>query len=322
MSETFASNEIINTAIHWLLFAVLTIVLPFLTVGTIRKTRARMQRRVGAPFFQLYYDVKKLFKKSEVVSSSASWIFRSGAGIELVITLICAAMLPWISGKPTNFSSDLFLVTYLMASDRLFTILPALDSGSPFGAFGGSRAATLAMLAEPASLLGLVSLAIVSQSSDLNVIFALTNESAINAAALWLLGGTVIVLASLVELSRIPIDDPTTHLELTMIHEATILENSGRNLALREYSKGVKMAMLFGLAAQCYLRVWSEFWVLPEVVQVLLSVAGIIVISFCVGVFESLSVRLQWRKVPEFISYCMTISLLASLVAVARETFH
>jgi formate hydrogenlyase subunit 4 len=281
-----------------------------------------MQGRVGAPFLQSFLDLRKLLQKSEVVSSTASWIFRSGAAIELCNMILLATMVPWISNKPAGVSSDLFLIVYLFALSRLFAILAALDSGSPFGAFGSSRDATLAVLVEPASLLGLASLGLVAKSTEMNVIFSLSRLSLAHDPGLWFLVGTAIVMASLVELSRMPVDDPATHLELTMIHEAMILESSGRNLALREFTSALKMTVLFGLSVQCYLRTWDDFWQLPVAAQVWLSIAGILALAFVVGVFESVSVKLQWRKVPEFISYCMTISLLAAMVAVARGLVH
>lgn len=308
--------------VRWTLFAVITFSLPVFTVGVLRKTRARMQGRIGAPLLQMFFDLRKLLQKNETLSITASWIFRSGAGIELANMILLATMLPWICNKPAGVSSDLFLVVYLFALSRLFAILAALDSGSPFGAFGSSRDATLAMLVEPASLLGLASLAVVSKSTELDVIFSMSNAALMHDPGLWFLAGTAVVMASLVELSRMPVDDPATHLELTMIHEAMILESSGRNLALREYSRALKMTILFGLSTQCYLRTWETFWHLPIMVQVWLSICGILAIALFVGVFESVSVKLQWRKVPEFISYCMTISLLAAMVAVARGAIH
>jgi formate hydrogenlyase subunit 4 len=308
--------------LRWFLFAIITAILPILTIGVVRKTRARMQGRIGAPLLQAYYDIKKLLRKSETVSSTSSWIFRSGAGIELTNIILIASMVPWICNKPFGISSDLFLVIYLFALGRLFALLAALDSGSPFGAFGSSRDATLAMLVEPASLLSLASLAIISKSTELNTIFSLPNSALHPDPGIWILAGTAIVMASLVELSRMPVDDPATHLELTMIHEAMILESSGRNLALREYTRALKMTVLFGLATQCYLRSWETFWTLPVLAQVSASIFGILLLAFFVGIFESVSVKLQWRKVPEFISYCMTISLLAAMAAVARGIVH
>ncbi len=322
MWQSMSTETFLFETARWILFAVITFVMPILTIGVVRKTRARMQGRMGAPLLQALFDLRKLMQKSEAVSSTATWIFRSGAGIELANMLLLSTLVPWIANKPDGVSSDLFLIVYLFALSRLFAILAALDSGSPFGAFGSSRDATLAMLVEPASLLALASLAVVARSTEMNVIFSLTNVLLEHDPGLWFLAGTAIVMASLVELSRMPVDDPATHLELTMIHEAMLLESSGRNLALREFTRALKMTVLFGLSAQCYLRAWDDFWHFPVVAQVWLSIGGILGLALVVGVFESVSVKLQWRKAPEFISYCMTLSLLAAMVAVARGVVH
>jgi len=312
------SNLTIVDLFQWYLFITSSIFLPILCLGTLRKTKARMQNRIGAPLWQPFYDLRKLFGKQETVSDTTSWLFRSNAAIGLATMLLLATLIPWLCWKPICLESDLFLVIYLFALNRFFAILAALDSASPFGAFGSSRDATVSMLVEPASLLSLVALSLMSRNCDLNVIFSFSNSSLQAAPGLWVLVGSTILLSSLVELSRMPVDDPTTHLELTMIHEAMILEASGRNLFLTEYARALRMTILFGLSAQCFLRAVPAFWTAPPAMQVLSNILAILAIAFLVGLFESVAVKLQWRKVPEFISYCMTFSLLAGLVAVAR----
>lgn len=301
---------------QWLASLVTLAVLPFLLIGTIRKTKARMQNRIGPPLLQPFFDIVKLFRKSETVSDTTSWLFRMSGVVNVANVLVLALLVPWLCYKPMVFCGDLFLIVYLFALGRLFTMLSALDTGSAFGAFGSSRDATLAMLVEPASLLSLVSLGSLYHTSDLNVIFSSANN--IDVPGLWLLVGTTIILASLVELSRMPIDDPTTHLELTMIHEAMILEFSGRNLALMELARAMRMTVLFGLASHCFVRAIPGFENLTLPLQGATNIAVIISIAFSVALFESVAVKLQWRKVPEFIAYCMTLSLLAGMLVVAK----
>jgi formate hydrogenlyase subunit 4 len=307
----------ITELIHWLFFLLSVLLAPIVILGTIRKTKARLQARRGAPILQAAFDLIRLAQKGETVSSTASWIFRAASTIGLCNVLLISWLVPWLSFAPWAPPADLFLVVYLFAMSRIFTLLAALDTGSAFGAFGASREATLSLLVEPAALLGLVALGATSRTSDLREIFSFTNTHLQMNPAIWLLVGTAIILSSLVELSRMPIDDPTTHLELTMVHEAMILEASGRNLAIIEFTHALRMSVLFGLSVQCFMRAAPAVWKLPEIIQAMITIIGLLTIAMAVGVFESLAVKLQWRRIPEFIAYAITMSLLAALIAVA-----
>ncbi|HEY9871363.1 MAG TPA: NADH-quinone oxidoreductase subunit H, partial [Candidatus Obscuribacterales bacterium] len=243
-----------NEALSWLSFLVSVLILPGIVLGIIRKCKARLQNRLGPPLLQPFYNLFKLLGKTETVSDTASWLFRPSAAINLAVMAVVTLLVPWLSYKPAVPGDDLFLVIYLLALSRFFAILSSLDTGSPFGAFGSSREATLSLLVEPAVVLSLVALAVPAGSTDLSRIFGSGAQSSAFALPLWLLAGVGLFLASLVELSRMPIDDPTTHLELTMVHEAMIIENSAKNLALVEYTYALRMAVLYGLSAQCLLN--------------------------------------------------------------------
>jgi len=307
-------------AIRWLLFLSSVLFLPPLTVGVIRKTKARLQNRVGAPVFQPILNLLKLLQKGETISYTASWLFRAVCPVNMGIVILIAFLTPWVSYKPSVAGEDIFLVIYLLALVRFLTILASLDSASPFGAFASSREATIALLVEPAVILSLVSLAIPVRTSNLGQIFSFGSGSGGSDPALWLLAGTGLFLASLVELSRMPVDDPTTHLELTMVHEAMIIENSGKNLALVEYAHALRMALLYGLSGQCYLHAFCLFVPVTEWVRAGLSLALVLGLGVVTALIEGTAVKLQWRKVPEFIAYGLTMSLLATLVAIARGT--
>jgi formate hydrogenlyase subunit 4 len=302
--------------IHCLLYVLSVFLLPILTIGIIRKVKARLQNRIGPPLFQPLYDLVKLCRKGETISETMTWVFRSTAAINIVVLLLLSAFIPWLTFKPLVPGADLFMIIYFFALTRMFTVLSAMDAASAFGAFAASREVTLALLVEPAGILSLAALGALSHSSDLAVIFALSNAALMGNIGIWLLVGTAVMLSSLVELSRMPIDDPTTHLELTMVHEAMILEASGRNLALIEFAHFLRMSVLFGLASQCFLRAIPQFWQASSLVQGVASVAGVLLCAVGVGVFESVAVKLQWKKVPEFIAYSLTMALLASLIAV------
>jgi formate hydrogenlyase subunit 4 len=213
--------------------------------------------------------------------------------------------------------SDIFLIIYLFALARLFTVLAALDAGSVFGGFGASREVTLALLVEPGIMLAFASLGCAAHTSDLNAIFSFGPDNPIgDLSPLWFIAGIALFLASLVELSRMPVDDPTTHLELTMVHEAMILENSGRNLALTEYTHLLKMTVLFGLTGQCFLHGINAFCHFNRISLAVLSVASLVFLAFAVGSIESASVKLRWTKVPEFIAYSVLMSLLCIFIAI------
>lgn len=292
-----------------------TMMLPALILGLIRKVKARLQNRIGALLWQPLFDLIKLLRKHETLSDTASWIFRFSAAISVACSIYLSVILPWISPKPLFGPCDLFLVFYLFAAMRLFMMLAAMDTASAFGAFAASREATLSFLTEPAAILSFASLAVAAHSSDLNAIFSMPGLH----PAIWLMSATAFFLASLVELSRMPIDDPTTHLELTMVHEAMILEASGKNLALFEFSHALKLTILFGLSAQCYLHAFPGLLNLNRWQLSIASIVGLCAIAVLVGVFESVAVKLNWRKAPEFIAYALTFSLIASIVAVGAN---
>lgn len=302
--------------LNWLLFIASIVFLPLLTLGFIRKTKARMQSRIGPPLLQPMYDLLKLMRKGETISTTMSGVFRLSSVMVMADTSLLAWFIPWLCFKPWAPQADLFLIVYMFAFARVFTLLGALDSGSAFGAFSASREATLSLLVEPAILLALVALGIYTGSSDLRVIFSLTTVQNFVGSGIWIAAGMAILFSSLVELSRMPVDDPTTHLELNMVYEAMILEASGRNLSLIEFAHALKMSIFFGLTAQCFLRAVPQFSTLSCSVQAFLNIGGLFSVAIFVGLLESLIVKLQWRKVPEFIAYILSWSLMASFIAV------
>ncbi len=288
-----------------------------LVLGTIRKIKARLQNRIGAAVWQPFFDLIRLYHKSETLSVHASWFFRAASALNLSIIIVVAFLVPWIAYRPPLPGSDLFLVIYLLALSRMITMLAALDTASSFGAFGASREATMALLAEPASILALAALAVVSGSSDLTTVFSFQNARLAGQPCLWLVAGVALMLTSLVELSRMPVDDPTTHLELTMVHEAMILECSGRNLALTDLAHCLRMLVLFGLTAQCYVHALPAAWLVSEAFRNVLSLIMLAVVTISTAVFEGVAVKLNWRKVPEFIAYALTMSFLCVFLASA-----
>jgi formate hydrogenlyase subunit 4 len=296
-------------AIHVLNLAVV----PLLLVGVVRKLKARMQNRLGAPVLQPFYDVAKLLRKGETVSETASWVFLWAPRVGLAVAGVAALLIPW-SGAPAPFAgshaSDFLLLIYLLALGKFMALLAAMDTGSAFGGLGASREATISVLAEPTVVMGLGALALRAGSTDLAVISG-SPASPIVAG----LVGAALIVAALAELSRMPVDDPTTHLELTMVHEAMILENSGRNLALTELAVALRTCIFLGLAAQTLLHAWPAYPAIAPLLRYGIGLLALFAAGAGLAVAEGVLVKLYWRRVPHFVAYGLALSFLAALVA-------
>lgn len=289
---------------------------PLLLVGVIRKIKALMQNRVGSPVLQAFYDIGKLLRKSETISGTASWVFTLAPRLNLAVVAVAALLVPWSGaafpaswGSVTNF----LLVIYLLGLGKFISMLAAMDTGSAFGGLGASRDALISVLVEPALMIGLGALALGAKSMDLSVIYS---TPASHFVAI-LVGASLIVIA-LSELSRMPVDDPTTHLELNMVHEAMILENSGRNLALVKLAVALRTCIFFGLAAQTFLHALPQYSELSQLLRYGVGISSLFVVGVLVAVAEGVLVKLNWRRVPNFVAFAIALSSLAALIAVAR----
>ncbi|MEI7947582.1 MAG: NADH-quinone oxidoreductase subunit H [bacterium] len=280
------------------------LILPPLLLGVITKTKAWFGGRVGAPLLQPYYDLAKLMRRGLVVSTTTTWIFRAGPIITLATVLLAGLLIP-ISGfnAPIAFTGDLILFAYLFGLARFFTTSAALDTGSAFEGMGSAREVTFACLSEPALFFALMVLAKVSGSLTLTAMLH-SPESSFSpdvAAPLVLISiGLFIVL--LAETCRLPVDDPTTHLELTMIHEAMVLDHSGPLFGIILYAASIKLlvlgtVLLHVIAPFEFGNPWLDW---PLYIVEILGLAAII------GILESVMARLQMRHVP----YLLTGALL------------
>jgi formate hydrogenlyase subunit 4 len=311
-------NACLDNLFNWAVFLIFAIFAPPIMIGILRKTKARLQNRMGASIFQPLHDLRKFLRKGETISTITSWVFRNTSVVSLIAIVAAGCLVPWVSFKPPTTGADIFLVIYLFALARFFTVLAALDAGSVFGGFGASREVTLALLVEPAIMLCLASLGCVAHTSDLNQIFGFSDQLIQNRNSLWTLAGTGLFIASLVELSRMPVDDPTTHLELTMVHEAMFLEYSGRNFAIAEYTHYLKLCIMFGISGQCFLHAVPFFWSAGPTIQTVGSLVALLLAVLTVAFIESTAVKLRWTKLPEFISYSVVMSLLCVFIAIIR----
>jgi formate hydrogenlyase subunit 4 len=275
------------------------LVTPPLLLGVIHRVKAVVAGRRGPPLLQPYHDILKLLRKGAVYSSTTTWIFRAGPIVSLA-ALICAGLiLPLAStASPLGFTGDVILFAYLLALGRFFTMAAALDTGSSFEAMGASREAAFSALAEPALFLTLAILCVPARSLSFQGAFeALPWESwgaghpalAVAAVALF-----VVLLA---ENSRIPVDDPNTHLELTMIHEVMVLDHGGPDFALVLYGSAVKLFVMGALLVHVLLPVPSAGgWA-----GAALLLGGEIAVAVLVGLTESVTARLRLLRVPQFL---------------------
>jgi len=274
--------------------AVLLLVPPFL-LGVINKTKAAFAGRVGPPYLQLYYDLVKLWRKGSVFSTSTSWVFKAGPAVGFATAVLAGLLLPVAGHAPLSFEGDAILFAYLFALGRFFTVAAALDTGSAFEGMGSAREATFSCLAEPALFFGLLVLGRLARSLSLEVMLAGGHWPPRSAASLVLVMAALFIVL-LVENSRIPFDDPNTHLELTMIHEVMVLDHGGPALGTILYGASLKLfifaALVVGIALPDLGNPWMSLGAL---------LTGVLAVAVAIGVVESLMARLRLVHVPSLL---------------------
>lgn len=287
----------------------LALILSPLMRSVINRTKALFAGRQGPPLLLPYYQLARLFGKGAVYSRTTTWIFRTGplAGLATVLAALCLIPSGW-GDAPVHFQGDLVLFAYLFGVGRFFTILAALDTGSSFEGMGASREAFFSALAEPAMLLGLGGLAAVTGTTSLSGMYAglatATLDGRLVPALVFILAALLIIY--LAENSRIPVDDPTTHLELTMIHEVMVLDHGGPDLGFIEYAGALKLWVL-GLLITGIL---IPFRTGSALLDGGLSLAGLFAVAVTVGIIESTMARLKLKRVPLLLSVAFALSAL------------
>ena len=235
---------------------VVLLLAPLLT-GFIRKVKARLLRRRGPPLLQPYLDLVKLARKEVIVADSASWLFRAAPYIVFATTWVAAALVPtFATGLLFSWSADLIAITALLGSARFFLALAGMDVGTSFGGLGSSREMMFATLAEPALIMIVFSLALIAGSTQLSTVAGFMQSPAVGLRISLALALIALVIVAIAENARIPVDNPATHLELTMVHEAMVLEYSGRHLAMIELSSQLKLLLYTSLIA-CVFVPWG-----------------------------------------------------------------
>ena len=287
---------------------------PLLT-GTLRRMKARLQGRRGAGPFQPYFDLRKLFAKEAVVSENASWIFRFTPYLLVAIMLLSAMLVPLLSTRtPLGFIGNIILLMYLFLLGTFFLALAGLDAGSAFGGMGSSREMIIAALAEPTVMISIFAIALRAGSTSLDEIARRgVSESMLLLNPGHLLAFIAFFIVALAETGRLPVDNPATHLELTMIHEAMILEYSGRHLALVEWAAGMKLFLFFALLANLFLPWGIAGELTPMAVALAFGALAVKVggLALAVALMETAVAKLRLFRVPELLSGSFTLALLA-----------
>ncbi|MCP9439837.1 MAG: NADH-quinone oxidoreductase subunit H [Nitrospira sp.] len=289
-------------------------VAPFI-VGLIRKVKARLQCRRGASVFQPYADLVKLFRKQPVVSTTTSWIFTATPYILFASTLLAGLLVPvFVSTIPLSFAGNIIALVYLLGLGTFFLMLAGLDAGSAFGGMGSSREAIVASLTEPAMILSIFAIALTAGSTNLSTIVHKTAllEGIVSDPSPHLMAFAALVIVALAETGRVPVDNPATHLELTMIHEAMILEYSGRYLALVEWAAGLKLLVFLTLIANVSAPWGIATSLEPAALGIglaayLAKVSGLAVL---IGILESMFAKLRLFRVPELLGVAFILALL------------
>jgi len=284
-----------------------------LVKGFINKMEARIQCRRGASLFQPYYNLVKLLQKDAVVSETASWIFRVTPYVTFVSILIIALLVPVLSSTvPVNFTGDIILIIYLFALGRFFLALSSLDTGSAFGGMGGSREMAISSMAEPAMMLSIFTVSLTVGSTNLsNITGTLLNYKSLNPSLFLAFSALVIVIIA--ETGRIPIDNPFTHLELTMIHEGMILEFSGRYLALIEWASSMKLLLLLTILVNTFLPwgIATGFSFPGLIISFALYLVKIGFFAFAIAILESSFAKVRLFRIPNLLGTSFILSVLA-----------
>jgi formate hydrogenlyase subunit 4 len=297
--------------------ALVLLLAPLLT-GFVRKVKARLLRRQGPSVIQPYRDFLRLLQKEVVLAENASWLFRVAPYLIFAATWVAAALVPtFAAGLMFSWTADLIAIIALLASARFFLALAGMDVGTSFGGIGSSREVMIASLAEPAMLLIVFTLALVAGSTQLSTIAAVLASPEVGLRVSLGLVLIALIMVAIAENARIPIDNPATHLELTMVHEAMVLEYSGRHLAMIEFAASLKLLLYVSLIG-CLFAPWglaiAGAGPSAYAAGALAYLAKLAVGGFLLALFETGIAKMRVFRVPEFLGAALMLGLLATLL--------
>ena len=297
--------------------ALVLLLAPLLT-GFVRKVKARLLRRQGPSIVQPYRDLLRLLRKEVVLAENASWLFRVAPYLIFAATWVAAALIPtFATGLLFSWTADLIAIVALLGSARFFLALAGMDVGTSFGGIGASREMMIAALAEPAMLLIVFTLALVAGSTQLSTVAEFMSWSQVGLRVSLGMALVALIMVAIAENARIPVDNPATHLELTMVHEAMVLEYSGRHLAMIELAASLKLLLYISLIA-CVFVPWglaapgapARAYALAAAAYAGKLVAG----GFLLAVFETAVAKMRVFRVPDFLGAALMLGLLGTLL--------
>ena len=296
----------------------LVLLLAPLLTGFVRKVKARLLRRQGPPLIQPYRDLVRLMRKEVVLADNASWLFRVIPYIIFAGTWVAASLVPTFgSGLLFSWSADLIAIIALLGAARFFLALAGMDVGTSFGGLGSSREAMFATLAEPAMIMIVFSLALVAGSTQLSTVAAFMTSPAVGLRVSLGLALIALIIVAIAENGRIPVDNPATHLELTMVHEAMVLEYSGRHLALLELASSLKLLLYVSLIA-CIFTPWGIAHVGKgfglHAIGLVAYVGKLAVAGMLLALFETTIAKMRVFRVPDFVGVALMLGFLAVLL--------
>ncbi|SMF58733.1 Formate hydrogenlyase subunit 4 [Tistlia consotensis] len=297
--------------------ALVLLLAPLLT-GFVRKVKARLQRRRGPSLLQPYRDLLRLTRKEVVLAENASWLFRAVPYLIFAATWVAASLVPtFATGLVFSWSADLIAIIALLGTARFFLALAGMDVGTAFGGLGSSREVMIASLAEPAMLLIVFSLALLAGSTQLSTVATFMTEPGVGLRVTLGMALIALIMVAVAENGRIPIDNPATHLELTMVHEAMVLEYSGRHLAMLELAASLKLLLYLSLIA-CVFLPWGIATAgagpLDALVGVAAWLAKLAAGGLLLALLETVTAKLRVFRVPEFLGAALMLGLLGTLL--------
>ena len=313
---------IVDLAVQGAEMLVVLALAPLLT-GLVRKAKARLQRRRGPSLIQPYRDLLRLLRKEVVVAGNASWLFRVTPYLVFSATWVAAALVPtFATGLLFSWSADLIAIIALLGSARFFLALAGMDVGTSFGGIGSSREMMIASLAEPAMIMMVFTLALVAGSTQLSTV-AEVFAAGVGVRVSLALALVALLIVAVAENGRIPVDNPATHLELTMVHEAMVLEYSGRHLALIELATSLQLLLYVSLIA-CLFVPWT---LAPAGAGVAMLVLGFVFylakLAFggaLLALFETMIAKMRVFRLPDFLGAGLMLGFLATLLLFVTRT--
>jgi formate hydrogenlyase subunit 4 len=290
---------------------------PLLT-GVIRKAKARLMRRAGPSVLQPYRDLLRLFRKEALIATNASWLFRAAPYLVFAATWVAAALVPsFATGLVFSWTADLIAIIALLGSARFFLALAGMDIGTSFGGIGSSREMLIASLAEPAMMMIVFVLALIAGSTQLSTIAEFMLSPQVGLRVSLGLALIALIMVAIAENARIPVDNPATHLELTMVHEAMVLEYSGRHLALIELTASLKLLLYVSLIA-CVFAPWGLATADSSPAAWVIGIAAwfgkLLVGAMGLALFETSIAKMRVFRVPQFLGAAFMLGLLGVLL--------